>query len=223
MGRPRRLTSVPIFRTAQRIRSLPRCIALKPGVRAGDKFGMIPAMTKPDPHQRVPTDGVEMRPARARKSASASIEAGPALADEALAPTLDHELLLRESGVRITRQRRTILSILAECGGDHPDAVEIFRRASAVDPSISLSTVYRTMRLLEEKGAIQRHVFEGGPARFEGADGVHHDHLIDIETGDVVEFRSERIERLQEEIARELGYEIVSHRLELYGRKRQNR
>jgi len=130
-----------------------------------------------------------------------------------------HERILREAGVRITRPRRVILAILAE-DDDHPDALAIFRRASEVDPSISLSTVYRTMKLLGEKGAIQRHVFAGGPSRFERADGVHHDHLIDVDSGEVVEFRSDRIERLQEEIARELGYEIVSHRLELYGRKR---
>jgi len=131
---------------------------------------------------------------------------------------LDYESLLREAGVRITRPRRTILRILSE-GGDHPDALEIFRRASAIDPSISLSTVYRTMRLLEEKGAIHRHAFGGGPSRFEQADSGHHDHLIDMDTGAVVEFRSEAIEALQDEIARELGYEIVFHRLELYGRK----
>ena len=131
-----------------------------------------------------------------------------------------YERILRDAGVRITRPRRIILTILAD-GGDHPDALEIFRRTAAIDPSISLSTVYRTMKLLEEKGAIQRHVFEGGPSRFERADGDHHDHLIDIESGEVVEFRSDRIEKLQEEIARELGYEIVSHRLELYGRKRR--
>ncbi|TFF18265.1 transcriptional repressor [Jiella endophytica] len=133
--------------------------------------------------------------------------------------TGDLEAVLKEAGLRITRQRRVILAILAG-GGDHPDALALFRRASRQDPSISLSTVYRTMKVLEERGAIQRHTFEGGPARFEPADGVHHDHLIDLETGKVIEFRSERIERLQEEIAAELGYEIVSHRLELYGRRR---
>ncbi|MCB8840612.1 Fur family transcriptional regulator [Aurantimonas sp. VKM B-3413] len=134
-------------------------------------------------------------------------------------PAPAFETVLRAAGVRITRQRRTILEILGD-GGDHPDALELFRRASSVDATISLSTVYRTMKLLEEKGAIQRHTFEGGPSRFEQAAGQHHDHLIDVDTGEVVEFRSDRIERLQEEIARELGYEIVSHRLELYGRKR---
>ncbi len=131
----------------------------------------------------------------------------------------DYETLLREAGVRITRPRRTILTILRD-HTDHPDALEIFRRASAVDPSISLSTVYRTMRLLEEKGAIRRHAFGDGPSRFEQADGAHHDHLIDLDTGDVIEFSSDRIEALQEEVARSLGYEIVFHRLELYGRKR---
>ncbi|WP_102959291.1 Fur family transcriptional regulator [Mangrovicella endophytica] len=133
----------------------------------------------------------------------------------------DYEAELRDAGVRITRPRRTILSILSS-GEDHPDALEIYRRSAALDPSISLSTVYRTMKLLEERGAIHRHAFEGGPSRFEQAGGSHHDHLIDVDTGDVIEFSSERIEALQEEIARELGYEIVSHRLELYGRRRQS-
>lgn len=134
----------------------------------------------------------------------------------------DYETALREAGVRITRPRRVILSILSEAG-DHPDAMEIFRRAVDVDPGISLSTVYRTMKVLEELGAIHRHAFEGGPSRFEPAAGEHHDHLIDIDTGDVIEFQSDRIEELQQEIARSLGYEIVHHRLELYGRKRRRR
>ena len=135
--------------------------------------------------------------------------------------TGDLEAVLRSAGLRITRQRRMILAILAE-GGDHPDALALFRRAARQDPSISLSTVYRTMKVLEERGAIQRHTFEGGPVRFEQADGAHHDHLIDLDSGAVIEFRSERIEKLQEEIAAELGYEIVSHRLELYGRRRRD-
>ena len=132
----------------------------------------------------------------------------------------DYEALLRKAGVRITRPRRIILRILAE-RADHPDAMAIFRRAVRLDDSISLSTVYRTMKLLEDHGAIQRHAFEGGPSRFEPADGGHHDHLIDIDTGNVIEFHSERIEELQDEIARSLGYEIVHHRLELYGRKKR--
>lgn len=134
----------------------------------------------------------------------------------------DYERQLRRAGIRITRARRIILGILSETE-DHPDAMEIFQRASALDSSISLSTVYRTMKLLEEMGAIHRHAFEGGRARFEQASGEHHDHLIDIETGDVIEFRSRRIEELQDEIARSLGYDIVHHRLELYGRKCRRR
>ena len=134
----------------------------------------------------------------------------------------DYERELRRSGTRITRPRKIILRILSETE-DHPDAMEIFQRASEIDAGISLSTVYRTMKLLEEMGAIHRHAFEGGRARFEQASGGHHDHLIDIETGDVIEFHSRRIEELQDEIAKALGYDIVHHRLELYGRKRRRR
>ena len=142
--------------------------------------------------------------------------------NQSVIPKPDYEAALREAGVRITRPRRVILGILSETG-DHPDAMEIFRRAVAIDGSISLSTVYRTMKLLEGIGAIHRHAFEGGPSRFEPAAGEHHDHLIDIDTGDVIEFQSDRIEELQQEIARSLGYDIVHHRLELYGRKRRKR
>jgi Fur family transcriptional regulator, ferric uptake regulator len=136
------------------------------------------------------------------------------------APVTDYEKELRGAGVRITRPRKIILGILADAG-DHPDALEIFRRAVEMDATISLSTVYRTMKLLEGIGAIHRHAFEGGPSRFEPAGGDHHDHLIDLDTGDVIEFHSDRIEELQKEIARSLGYDIVHHRLELYGRKRR--
>ena len=134
----------------------------------------------------------------------------------------EYEARLREAGVRMTRPRKAILKILSETT-DHPDAMEIYQRAVALDASISLSTVYRTMKLLEDKGEIQRHAFAGGPSRFEQAAGSHHDHLIDIETGDVIEFHSDKIEELQEEIARALGYDIVHHRMELYGRKRRPR
>ena len=133
-----------------------------------------------------------------------------------------NEDLLREAGLRITRPRRIILKILRETEG-HPDAGEIFERAVALDRRISLATVYRTMKALVESGAIQRHAFAGGPARFEKAPEGHHDHLIDVETGEVIEFASEAIEALQEEIARRLGYEIVTHRLELYGRRIRGR
>jgi len=134
----------------------------------------------------------------------------------------DYEKMLRKAGVRITRPRRVITEILTGCE-DHPDALEIFRRAAEIDPSISLSTVYRTMKVLEGLGAIHRHAFEGGPSRFEQAGGEHHDHLIDLDTGDVIEFKSDRIEHLQNEIAEALGYDIIHHRLELYGRKRKAR
>ncbi len=134
----------------------------------------------------------------------------------------DYEGALRKAGVRITRPRKVILSVMQEAD-DHPDALELFRRAATVDAAISLSTVYRTMKLLENVGAIHRHAFEGGPSRFEPASEAHHDHLIDLDTGDVIEFHSPRIEELQQEIARELGYDIVHHRLELYGRKRHAR
>ncbi len=130
----------------------------------------------------------------------------------------DYEAVLRDAGLRITRPRRIILEILHGTEG-HPDAAQIFERAVAMDSRISLATVYRTMRVLEDSGAIQRHAFAGGPARFEEVQRGHHDHLIDLDTGEVIEFASARIEALQEEIAARLGYEIVHHRLELYGRK----
>jgi Fur family ferric uptake transcriptional regulator len=132
--------------------------------------------------------------------------------------TRDYETVLRDAGLRITKPRRIILEILGATEG-HPDAAQIFERAVAMDNRISLATVYRTMKALEESGAIQRHAFAGGPARFEPARAAHHDHLIDIDTGEVIEFASARIEALQEEIAARLGYQIVHHRLELYGRK----
>lgn len=144
------------------------------------------------------------------------------MADEEPIQGPDYEAALREAGIRITRPRRVIAEVLAGAG-DHPGAMEIHDRAVAIDPSVSLSTVYRTMKLLEGLGAIHRHAFEGGPSRFEPAAGGHHDHLIDLDTGDVIEFHSRKIEELQQEIARALGYDIVHHRLELYGRKRRKR
>jgi Fur family ferric uptake transcriptional regulator len=127
---------------------------------------------------------------------------------------------LRSAGVRITRQRAVLLQILAG-SDDHPDANELHRRAHAIDSSVSLSTVYRTVFVLEQQGMVHRHVFEGAPARFETADMEHHDHLIDLDTGTVIEFRSDKIERLQAEIAADLGYDLIRHRLELYCRRRE--
>jgi Fur family transcriptional regulator, ferric uptake regulator len=126
---------------------------------------------------------------------------------------------IKTVGMRMTEQRKVILRVLAD-SNDHPDANELYHRAHAIDGGVSLSTVYRTLRLLEEKGAIQRHAFDEGRARFENTDTEHHDHLIDLDTSRVIEFRSEKIEKLQAEIAAELGYDIVRHKLELYCRKR---
>lgn len=123
--------------------------------------------------------------------------------------------LCKEHGLRLTGPRRVIMNVLAEAT-DHPDAVELHRRVTAIDPGIALATVYRTVALLKEKGILERHKFADGKARYEPADQAHHDHLINVETGEVVEFRSDEIERLQEEIARKHGFAIVRHRLEIY-------
>ncbi len=127
----------------------------------------------------------------------------------------DIEALCAAKGMRMTEQRRTIARVLAEAE-DHPDVEELYRRASKVDERISISTVYRTMKLFEDAGIIERHDFREGRARYEQIPESHHDHLINLRTGDVVEFRSEEIERLQAEVARKLGYRLVDHRLELY-------
>lgn len=126
---------------------------------------------------------------------------------------------LRKAGIRVTRQRIALMGVLAEAT-DHPDAVELHERAKAVEPSVSLATVYRTLSVLEEGGVVHRHAFEGGGARFETTQDDHHDHILDLDTGEVIEFQSDKIEQLQDEIARELGYDVVHHKLELYCRKR---
>jgi Fur family transcriptional regulator, ferric uptake regulator len=125
------------------------------------------------------------------------------------------ERACRQSGLRMTGQRTVIAQIL-DRAQDHPDVVELHRRAAAIDERISLSTVYRTVKLFESKGIIERLDFRDSRARYEQAAREHHDHLINLETGDVIEFRSEDIEALQTEIARRLGYRLVYHRLELY-------
>ncbi|WP_070964301.1 Fur family transcriptional regulator [Vibrio sonorensis] len=131
------------------------------------------------------------------------------------------EQILRSEGIRITQQRVAILSALAE-SEDHPNVEELHERARKLNPNVSLATVYRTVAVLEEQKAIIRNEFEGASARYELASKEHHDHLIDVESGDVIEFYSEEIEAIQERIAKEMGYDIVSHRLELYVRKRKN-
>jgi Fur family transcriptional regulator, ferric uptake regulator len=125
------------------------------------------------------------------------------------------ERACREKGLRMTGQRRTIARVLDD-SEDHPDVVELHRRAAAIDHRISLSTVYRTVKLFETEGILDRLDFRDGRSRYEQAAREHHDHLINLETGDVIEFRSEDIEALQTEIARRLGYKVVYHRLELY-------
>lgn len=116
----------------------------------------------------------------------------------------------------MTEQRRVIARVIAD-SEDHPDVEELYRRASAVDNRISIATVYRTVKLFEDAGILERRDFRDGRARYEEARDVHHDHLIDLQSGEVIEFRNEDIERLQEAVARELGYKLVDHRLELFG------
>ena len=126
------------------------------------------------------------------------------------------ERLCLEKNMRMTEQRRVIARVLSSAT-DHPDVEELHRRAHAVDPHISIATVYRTVRLFEEAGIIDRLDFRDGRSRYEEHTGEHHDHLIDMKTGKVVEFVDAEIEALQEAIARKLGYKLVDHRLELYG------
>jgi Fur family ferric uptake transcriptional regulator len=125
------------------------------------------------------------------------------------------EKLCVEKGMRMTEQRRVIARVVS-ASHDHPDVEELYRRASAIDDKISMSTVYRTMKLFEDAGIIEKHDFGDGRSRYEQAPNEHHDHLINLRTGKVIEFRSEEIEKLQIEIARRLGYKLVDHRLELY-------
>ena len=120
-----------------------------------------------------------------------------------------------EKGMRMTEQRRTIARVL-NAAEDHPDVEELYRRCAKIDSKISISTVYRTVKLFEDAGIIEKHDFREGRARFEQIPDTHHDHLINLRTGEVVEFQSEEIERLQAEVARKLGYKLVDHRLELY-------
>ncbi len=119
-------------------------------------------------------------------------------------------------GLRMTGQRRTIAGVL-ENADDHPDVEELYARASAADPNISIATVYRTVKLFEESGILEKHEFGDGRARYETTDREHHDHLIDLNSGQVIEFVDPEIEALQEKIAQKLGYDLKGHRLELYG------
>ncbi|MDE3115527.1 MAG: transcriptional repressor [Pseudomonadota bacterium] len=122
----------------------------------------------------------------------------------------------------MTDQRRVIARVLSDAA-DHPDAEELYRRASSIDPHISIATVYRTVKLFEDAGILERHDFRDGRSRYEEVSESHHDHLIDIQTGRVIEFHSDEIEKLQRRMAEELGFELVDHRLELYGVRRSGK
>lgn len=129
---------------------------------------------------------------------------------------IDIEALCHEKGLRVTEQRRVIARVLSDAV-DHPDVESLHARAVAVDPGISIATVYRTVRLFEEAGILERHDFGDGRARYEAAHDTHHDHLIDVESGNVIEFVDPELEELQRKIAEKLGFRLVDHRMELYG------
>jgi Fur family ferric uptake transcriptional regulator len=125
------------------------------------------------------------------------------------------EQLCLDKGLKMTDQRRTIARVLSDAH-DHPDVEQVYRRATALDPRISIATVYRTVRLFEEASILERHDFGDGRSRYEESPQEHHDHLIDVESGRVIEFKEEEIEALQRAVAEKLGYKLVGHRLELY-------
>ena len=130
-------------------------------------------------------------------------------------------------GVKLTEQRKIIARVMSESKktygeSDHPDVDELYKRVSRVDPRISIATVYRTVKLFEESGILTKHDFKGGKARYEAINESHHDHLIDVKTGEIIEFVDEEIEKLQEKVAKKYGYKLVDHKLELYGIKKKS-
>ena len=128
------------------------------------------------------------------------------------------EVKCKTKGVRLTDQRRIIAEVMS-IATDHPDVDELHKRINKIDKKISIATVYRTVKLFEESGIVEKHDFKGGKARYEQAPDEHHDHLIDINSGDIIEFVDEDIEILQQKVAKKLGYKLVDHKLELYGSK----
>ena len=122
-------------------------------------------------------------------------------------------------GVKLTDQRKIIAKVMSEAN-DHPNVDELYRRVSKIDPKISIATIYRTVKLFEEAGILAKHDFKGGKARYEELNESHHDHLIDIKTGEIIEFVDEEIEKLQQKVADKYGYKLVDHKLELYGIKK---
>ena len=140
------------------------------------------------------------------------------------ADTIEQKCLAK--GVKLTEQRKIIAKIISESKSeygesDHPDVDELYNRVSKVDPKISIATVYRTVKLFEEAGILTKHDFKGGKARYEAMIESHHDHLIDIKTGEIIEFVDDEIEKLQKKVAEKYGYELVDHKLELYGVKKK--
>ena len=126
----------------------------------------------------------------------------------------------KQRGVRLTDQRKLIAKVMSQ-SSDHPDVDELHKKISKIDEKVSIATVYRTVKLFEESGIIEKHDFKGGKARYEQAPDIHHDHLIDVNTGEIVEFVDEEIEKLQETVAEKLGYQLLDHKLELYGIKKK--
>jgi len=126
-----------------------------------------------------------------------------------------------EKGVKLTEQRKIIAKVMSE-STDHPDVDELYKRVSQIDPKISIATVYRTVKLFEESGILAKHDFKGGKARYEELSESHHDHLIDVKTGDIIEFVDDEIEKLQKKVAEKYGYKLVDHKLELYGIKKKS-
>ena len=130
----------------------------------------------------------------------------------------------KEKGVRLTDQRKVIAKVMSDSkikygSKDHPDVDELYKRANSIDEKISIATVYRTVKLFEEAGIVEKHDFKGGKARYEQSPDEHHDHLIDVNSGEIIEFVNEEIEELQKKVAQKLGYKLVDHKLELYGTK----
>ena len=141
-----------------------------------------------------------------------------------MSDTIEQQCLSK--GVKLTEQRRIIAKVISESKAaygesDHPDVDELYSRVSKVDPKISIATVYRTVKLFEEAGILTKHEFKGGKARYEAMIESHHDHLIDIKSGEIIEFVDEEIEKLQKKVADKYGYELVDHKLELYGVKKK--
>ena len=126
-----------------------------------------------------------------------------------------------EKGVKLTDQRKVIAKVMSD-SNDHPNVDELYKRVSIIDPKISIATVYRTVKLFEESGILAKHDFKGGKARYEELSESHHDHLIDVKTGEIIEFVNEDIEKLQKKVADKYGYELVEHKLELYGVKKKS-